>query len=76
MKKLRHFHPMYNLDIHDLITIIFGRIVTEKVRNQMMFCFPTSPILVLLHYLTKQKTQKTAHWCIMRATQSNCCSAI
>jgi len=23
----------YNLDIHDPITIIFGRIVTEKVRN-------------------------------------------
>jgi len=33
-----------NLDIHDLITIIFGRSVTEKVRNQMMFCFSTSPI--------------------------------
>jgi len=34
----------YNLDIHDPIMIIFGRRVTEKVRNQTMRCFPTSPI--------------------------------
>ena len=34
----------YNLDIHNPITIIFDRSVTEKVRNQTMFCFPTSPI--------------------------------
>jgi len=27
----------YNLDIHDPITIIFGRSVTEKVRNQRCF---------------------------------------
>ena len=33
-----------NLDIHDPITIIFGRSITEKVRNQMMLCFPTSCI--------------------------------
>jgi len=30
----------YNLDIHDPITIIFGRSVTEKVRNHTMLCFP------------------------------------
>jgi len=34
----------YNLDIHYPIMIIFGRSVTEKVRNQTMLCFPTSPI--------------------------------
>jgi len=57
----------YSLDIHDPITIIFGRSVTEKViisdiaifvlkrdvklqlttekvRNQVMLCFPTSPV--------------------------------
>jgi len=34
----------YNLDIHDPITIIFGRSVTKKVGNQMMLCFPASPI--------------------------------
>ena len=34
----------YNLDIHDLIAIIFGRGVTEKVGNQTMLCFATSPI--------------------------------
>jgi len=34
----------YNLDIHELIAIIFGRSVTEKVRNQMILCFRTSPI--------------------------------
>ena len=34
----------YNLDIHDPITIIFGRNVTEKVRSRTMLCFPTSHI--------------------------------
>jgi len=34
----------YDLDIHDPITIIFGRSVTKKVGNQTMLCFPTSPI--------------------------------
>jgi len=34
----------YNLDIHNPIMIVFGRSVTEKVRNHMMLCFPTSPI--------------------------------
>jgi len=34
----------YSLDIHYPITIIFGRSVTEKVRNQVMLCFPTSPV--------------------------------
>jgi len=38
----------YNLDVHDPIKIIFGRNVTEKVRNHMMLCF-----LVRLHYLAK-----------------------
>jgi len=33
-----------NLDKDDQITTIFGRSVTAKVRNQMMLCFPTSPI--------------------------------
>ena len=32
--------------------------------------------LVLQHYLAKEETQKTAHWCIVRATQSNFCSAL
>jgi len=34
----------YNLDIHDPITIMFGRNVTGKVKNHTMFCFPTSPV--------------------------------
>jgi len=33
-----------------------------------MLCFPTSPILVLQHYLANEETQKTAHWCFVRAT--------
>jgi len=46
----------YNLDTHDPITIIFGRSVAEKVRNQTMLCFPTSPIsIALLHYLRNKK---------------------
>ena len=32
--------------------------------------------LMLLHYLAKSVTQKTAHWCFVRATQSNFCSAL
>jgi len=32
--------------------------------------------LVLQHYLAKEETQKTAHWCIVRATQCNCCRAL
>ena len=32
--------------------------------------------LVLLHYLATEETQKRAYWCTVRATQSNCCSAI
>ena len=30
----------YSLDIHNLITIIFGRSVTDKVGNQTMLVFP------------------------------------
>jgi len=35
----------YNLDIHFSITIIFGTRVTEKVCNQNIIYFPTSPNL-------------------------------
>jgi len=35
----------YNLDIHGSITIIFGTGVTEKVGNQNVLYFPTSPNL-------------------------------
>jgi len=28
------------------------------------------------HYLAKEETQKTVHWCFVHATQSNCCSAL
>jgi len=33
-----------NIDIRDLIMIIFGRNVTGKVKNYMMLCFPTLPV--------------------------------
>jgi len=32
--------------------------------------------LVLQHCLAKEETLKTAHWCFMHATQSNCCSTL
>jgi len=32
--------------------------------------------LVFLHYYAKEETHKTAHWCIVCATQCNCCSAL
>jgi len=31
---------------------------------------------VLQHWLEKEETQQTAHWCIVHATQSNSCSAL
>jgi len=64
----------YNV-IHDPIEIIFGRNVTEKVRTQMML-FSHLTYLVLQHYFAKEETQKTAYWCFVHATQSNCCSAL
>jgi len=65
----------YNLDIHDPITMIFGRNVTEKVRNHIMLCFPPHPSSASA-LLCEIGSQKTAHWCIVRASHSNCCSAI
>jgi len=68
----------YNLDIglHDLTVIIFGRSVTEKNKKSDDALFSHLTYLVLQHYLSKEETQKTAHWCVVRATQSNCCSAL
>jgi len=66
----------YNLDIHDPIAIIFGRSVTEKVKKSDDALFSHLTYLVLWHYLAKEETQKTAHWCFVRATQFNCCSAL
>jgi len=43
-KKRPTLETCYNLDMHDPIKIIFGWSVTEKVWNQTMLCFPTSPI--------------------------------
>jgi len=33
-----------SVNIHNPIMVIFGRRVTEKVRNQTMLCLPTSPL--------------------------------
>jgi len=33
----------YNSDIHESILIIFGTNITEKVGNQTVLYFPTSP---------------------------------
>jgi len=65
----------YNLGIHDPITINFGRYVTEKVRNQMVL-FSHFTYLVLLHYLAKQETQKTVHWCILCVPHSPTAAAL
>jgi len=43
LKNISHL-TSYNIDTHDPITLVFGRSVTKKVRNQTMLCFPTSPI--------------------------------
>jgi len=44
-----------NLDIHDPITIIFGRSGIKKARNQMMLCFPTSPMYCFCTTLRSRK---------------------
>ena len=36
----------------------FDRSVTNKVRNHIVFCFPISHYLVVLHYRAKQEIQK------------------
>ena len=48
-----------NLDIHDLIKIIFSRSVTEKIiRSQTMLCFPTSPIKCFCVTLRNRKSRR------------------
>jgi len=37
----------YNSNIHESILIHFGKNVTEKVGNQKLFYFPTSPKAVV-----------------------------
>jgi len=48
----------YNVDIHNPIAITFGRSVTDKVRNQKMLCFPTSPIKYFSITLRKKKPRR------------------
>jgi len=57
---LKNVPPLtcYNIDIHDLIMITFGGSVTEKVRNQTMLCFPTSPIQRISFTLRKRKPRR------------------
>jgi len=57
-------------------TIRLAKVLTEKVRNQTMFLFYHLTYLILQQYLAKEETQKTAHWCFVRAAQSNCCSIL
>ena len=47
LKKTSHLLTYYNLDIHSSITIIFGTSVAEKIGNQNVLYFPTSPDLCL-----------------------------
>ena len=55
--------------------VTVGRSVTEKGRNPTML-FSHLIYLMLQHYLAKVETQKTAHWCTVRSTQSNCSALI
>jgi len=45
----------YNLDIHHLITIILGKTVSNKVRNQTVLYFTTSPIYCFCTTLRNRK---------------------
>ena len=53
-----------SLDTHDPITTIFDRIVTEKVRNQMMLRFPTSSFCCFRMTLRNRKPrrQRSCMW--------------
>jgi len=59
----------YNLDKHDPIAIIFGRSITEKIRNHTMFCFPTSSIYCFRITLRKRKPrrQRTGALCVQHS---------
>jgi len=46
----------------------------SKKSDDALFSHLTYP--VLQHYLAKEEAQKAAHCCIVRATQSNCWSAV
>jgi len=58
-----------SLNIHDPIAIIFSRGVTEKARNQMMLCFPTSPFWCFSITLQKRKPrrQRTGALCVQHS---------
>jgi len=59
----------YNLDIHDPITIVFGRNVTEKVVNHMMLCFSTSRVICFCITLRNRKPgrQRTGALCVQHS---------
>ena len=65
----------YNLHIHNPIAIIFWQKFYWESKKSDDALFSHLTYLVLQHYLAKETTQNTAHWCFMHATQSNCCSA-
>ena len=66
----------YSLNIHDPITILFGRSVTEKVRNQTMPCFPTLPIWCFSITLQKRKPrrQRTGALCMQHSSTASALS--
>jgi len=59
----------YNLDIHSPIAIIFGRGVTEKVRNETMLCFFTSPVYCFSITLGRRKPirQRIGALCVQQS---------
>jgi len=48
----------YNFIAHQLILVIFGREVAERVCYRMMICYPTSPNLCLCTILGNAEMQK------------------
>ena len=58
LKKTCHLLTCCHLYIHDAIMIIFGRNDNEKVRNETMLCFPTSPIYCFTITLQERKPRR------------------
>ena len=66
----------YNLDMHDPITIIFWQKCYGESWKSDDALFSHLTCIVLRHYLAKEETQETAHWCIVRGVTGQLADAI
>jgi len=70
-QKCHYFVSRYLWHIYESILIMFGRYVTEKVGNQKILYFPTSP----MHYVAKWRNKNSKHPFTQMLNSVNCYSA-